>query len=53
VAVKKETMDKMREENKKITDGLKTAHQSLEKAIASLKKLSSIAPNASSTGSTN
>lgn len=53
VAVKKETMDKMREENKKITDGLKEAHRSLEKAIASLKGLSSIAPNASSTSGTN
>lgn len=50
VAVKKETMDKMREENKKITDGLKEAHRSLEKAVTSLKGLSKIAPNATTTG---
>ncbi len=53
VAVKKETMDKMREENKKITDGLKEAHRSLERAIASLKGLSRIKnPNATTTGAT-
>jgi hypothetical protein len=40
----------MREENKKITDGLKEAHRSLEKAVTSLKGLSKIAPNATTTG---
>lgn len=53
VAVKKETMDKMRDENKKITEGLKEAHKSLEKAIGSLKGLSRIKnPNATTTGAT-